>query len=152
MGDGARNLCLSAQRCGADGRCQGRFHLSARITPQTFLETVGPFRRWQRAPTFLASQTPLTWPFGVTLTSLEGAQGFRGRARSGFGGPDLEKECESREGPSASFLSPGCQAATAAAGPRSPVPPQLPWRGGGARGQPCAERLPGPPQLAREAR
>lgn len=42
-------------------------------------------------------------------THLSGRRRGAGGACDVFGGPDLEKECESREGPSASFLSPVCR-------------------------------------------
>lgn len=42
----------------------GSFHRRARVTYQSFLETVGAFRRWQRVLSSLAMRTLLTWPLG----------------------------------------------------------------------------------------
>ena len=71
------NLCLPNSVV-QTGSARKSFHPSVWITPQSFLEIVDPFRRRQGAPSFLAMQTLLTWPFRVRLTSLEGARGFRG--------------------------------------------------------------------------
>lgn len=102
-----------------------------------FLGDGGSPRRWQRAPSFLAMQTLLMWPFGVKLTSPEGAQGLGGRpfyfwwARPGKRSVSQERgRVPASSAPSAGA---GCQL-------------RLPQPGGGARAQPCAEWCPQPPQ------
>lgn len=118
----------------------GRFHLSV-VTYQSFLESADPLRRWPRVLSSLAMQTLLTWPFGVRPSLWKEHRGSGG-ACPAFGGPALERECESSEGLSASFLSPvcwhrmsGCHSCCCA----SPPSCALQQPRGGAGGQPCTE-------------
>lgn len=125
---------LPAKWCGAHRKCQGVFISECRSRTRACWR-LDAFRRWQRVLGNLAMHTLLTWPFGVRLSPLEGVQGPRGACLV-FGGPDLEKGCESSKGrvPASPARSVGtaCQAATAAAAtPLPPVPPALQQPGEG---------------------